>query len=213
MHYIGNTPTAPAATITVGTSNITDGSVTLVKLDRTGVAGQVLTANGAGVAPSWQTPSAASTLPAGMVVPFAGATAPTGWLLCDGSAVSRTTYATLYAAIGVTYGLGNLLTTFNLPDMRGRVAAGKDNMGGTSANRLVNALSGGTLGATGGAERHTLSVSEMPAHTHSIGISGNGGGGTTNGGASTLGQTGSQGGGASHNNTQPTMVLNYIIKT
>ncbi|HIX16953.1 MAG TPA: phage tail protein [Candidatus Gemmiger faecavium] len=62
--------------------------------------------------------------PPGMIVPYAGAAAPAGWLLCDGSAVSRTTYADLFAVIGTTYGAGNGSTTFTLPDLRGRVAAG-----------------------------------------------------------------------------------------
>lgn len=56
----------------------------------------------------------------GMVIPFAGAAAPSGWLLCDGAAVSRTTYARLFTVIGTTYGAGNGTTTFNLPDARGR---------------------------------------------------------------------------------------------
>ena len=63
-------------------------------------------------------------VPPGMIAPYAGKTAPEGWLLCDGSAVSRTTYADLYAAIGTTYGAGNGSTTFTLPDLRGRVPAG-----------------------------------------------------------------------------------------
>lgn len=62
--------------------------------------------------------------PPGMIVPYGGAAAPAGWLLCDGSAVSRTAYADLFAVIGTTYGAGNGSTTFTLPDLRGRVAAG-----------------------------------------------------------------------------------------
>ena len=62
--------------------------------------------------------------PPGTVAAFAGSTAPAGWLLCDGSAVSRTAYADLFAVIGTTYGAGNGSTTFALPDLRGRVAAG-----------------------------------------------------------------------------------------
>jgi len=97
--------------------------------------------------------------PVGMISPFAGSSAPDGWLLCDGSAVSQTTYAALFAVVGSTYdvtspGAGN----FRVPDLRGRVAAGVDNMGGTDAGRLSLA---NTLGTTGGAET-------LPAHTHSI---------------------------------------------
>lgn len=81
-------------------------------------------------------------MPSGATLPYAGPTAPTGWLLCDGSAVSRTTYPTLFAAIGTTWGAGDGSTTFNVPDMRGRVPAGRDDMGGTAASRLNVTLTG-----------------------------------------------------------------------
>lgn len=70
------------------------------------------------------TPKAVSLNPTGLVAPFAGASAPSGWLLCDGSAVSRTTYADLFALVGSTYGAGNGSTTFNVPDLRSRVPFG-----------------------------------------------------------------------------------------
>jgi microcystin-dependent protein len=94
----------------------------------------------------------------GMVQDFAGADAPSGWLLCYGQAVSRSTYSALFAKIGTTYGAGDGSTTFNLPDCRGRVAAGKDNMGGTSANRLTAPVNGDTLGAAGGSETVEFTV-------------------------------------------------------
>lgn len=111
--------------------------------------------------------------PVGTVVDYAGLTEPTGWLFCYGQAVSRTTYADLFTAISTTYGVGNGSTTFNLPDCRGRVVAGQDDMGGSSANRLTNqsgGLNGDTLGATGGAETHTLSSGEsaLQSHTHTV---------------------------------------------
>ena len=93
--------------------------------------------------------------PSGVINMWAAATAPTGWLLCDGSAISRTTYAGLFAVLGTTYGAGNGSTTFNIPDLRTRVAVGKNGTG-TFA----------TLGATGGAETVTLTSAEMPSHTH-----------------------------------------------
>ena len=113
----------------------------------------------------------ASAFNAGMLMPYAGATAPTGWLLCFGQAVSRSTYATLFGVVGTTYGAGDGSTTFNLPDLRGRTIAGKDDMGGTSANRLTNqtgGLDGDGLGNVGGAETHALAEAELAAHRHKL---------------------------------------------
>ena len=94
---------------------------------------------------------------AGVIQMFAGSTPPAGWLLCDGSAVSRTEYATLYAAIGDTWGAGDGSTTFNLPDLRGRAPIGAGTGSGLSARAL-----GGKVGA----ETVTLGTSQIPAHTH-----------------------------------------------
>lgn len=159
-----------------------------------------------------------SSSPVGTVLPTAIASAPAGWLLCYGQAVSRSTYATLFNAIGTAFGAGDGLSTFNIPDMRGRVPAGKDDMGGSSAARLTAALSSTTLGASGGAATHILSTNEMPGHSHLLAESQFGGGvsaqsygvGAAN---SSGGTTQSSGGGAAHNNTQPTIILNFIIKT
>ena len=156
-------------------------------------------------------------VPIGAVSPYAGSSAPSGWLLCYGQNVSRTTYSALFSAISTTFGSGDGSTTFTLPDLRGRVAAGKDNMGGSSASRLVNMVSGGTLGASGGAERHQLSTGEMPAHTHSIATYSTGGGGSqVIQGGWAYNNFGTWyppevGGNDYHTNTQPTIVLNYII--
>ena len=160
--------------------------------------------------------------PPGVILPFAGATAPDGFLLCYGQAVSRDTYSDLFAAIGTTYGAGDGSTTFNLPDLRGRVAAGKDDMGGTAANRITNGGSGivgTTLGANGGAETHTLTTAQIPNHSHTI----LGGDTTPASFTNRAGQgdgnnnynwnSGSAGGGGAHNNTQPTLILNHIIST
>ena len=108
-----------------------------------------------------------SSTPSGTLNPFAGTSTPDGWLLCDGSEVSQTTYARLYAAIGDNYNVTTPASgNFMVPDMRGRVVAGKDDMGGSAASRLTNpattvgGVDGDTLGATGGEEAHTLLEAE-----------------------------------------------------
>jgi microcystin-dependent protein len=110
--------------------------------------------------------------PVGVVMAYAGSTAPAGWLLCAGQSVSRATYADLFGILQTTYGSvdGN---SFNLPDLRGRSVFGKDNMGGTAAGRITNAVSGVdglVVGAAGGSQSSgntTLTVDQMPSHTHS----------------------------------------------
>jgi microcystin-dependent protein len=161
-----------------------------------------------------------SDIPVASVIPYAGTSAPTGWLLCFGQAVSRTTYASLFAVVSTTYGVGDGSTTFNLPDLRGRVVAGEDDMGGTSANRLTNqsgGVDGDVLGAAGGSETHTLTTAQLAAHTHQIiGTNSTSGASRTTIGSSGTGDstnTESAGSGTAHNNVQPTFILNYIIKT
>lgn len=175
--------------------------------------------------------------PAGVIMAYGGSTSPSGFLLCDGSAVSRTTYADLFTVIGTTYGAGNGSTTFNVPDLTGRVPAGKE----ASATRLTSGgsgVDGGTLGASGGSETHQLIIAELPTididnylndpgHTHSQSYRGTSN--TENGVNSTMASTSNLGAttGSSttginfdpfgsdtaHNNTQPTLIVNYIIKT
>ncbi len=81
----------------------------------------------------------------GIVLPFAGATAPTGWLLCQGQTVSRTTYAALFAAIGTAFGVGDGSTTFGLPDMRGEFPRGLDAGRGVDAGRTLGSAQKGTI--------------------------------------------------------------------
>ena len=154
------------------------------------------------------------SVPAGAVFQWTTDTAPKGWILCFGQAVSRTTYAALFAVIGTTYGAGDGSTTFNLPDFRGRVPLGKDDMGGMSADR-VTASQADNLGQGAGAENHTLTIAEMPAHTHTQSVGDDSGSGAKNRNTSDrVGlNTGSTGGGGAHANVQPYVTLNVIIKT
>lgn len=149
-------------------------------------------------------------MPIGAVTAYAGTTAPTGWLLCWGQAVAQASYPALYAILGTTYG-ADTGGDFIIPDLRGRVIAGQDDMGGTSANRMTAAaggIDGDTLGDAGGAE----TTSDVVAHTHTYGAvaSGTGlaGGTDYQVGSDNTGSTGN----ASVPIMQPTIVLNYIIR-
>lgn len=164
--------------------------------------------------------------PPGMLFPYAGSTAPGFGLVCDGSAVSRTTYARLFAVIGTTYGAGDGSTTFNLPNAAGRALVG--------AGTYTDSVSGSvtrTLGQSLGAEKHVLTTPEMPSHTHTQDAHTHTSPGYTDSGGSTdalarttvgngsLNYTSNSttatnqntGGGGSHNNMQPSLVINYII--
>jgi microcystin-dependent protein len=178
-----------------------------------GSSGDVLQTDGSGNL------SFTPSVPAGSVIPYAGTTTPTGWLFCYGQAINRTTYSVLFDVIGTTYGVGDGSTTFNIPDLRGRLVAGQDDMGGTSANRLTGqsgGVDGDVLGASGGAETHTLTAGQLPtsatyqretSHGGQSGVSGSGL-------AQTPAQTALTGANnEAHNNVQPTFILNYIIKT
>jgi len=165
-----------------------------------------------------------SAVPSGVVAPFAGSAAPSGWLLCYGQAVSRSSYAALLTAIGTTFGAGDGSTTFNIPDLRGRAAFGADAMGGSAANRLGSGATGGitgsaSLGATGGEQKHTLTTAELPTSALT-GVSDSSstqqnsdGGGTNFTAVNSVSGSSSGTSGAAMNNTPPALVLNYIIKT
>ena len=197
----------------VTTASIADDAVTTAKIPDAAITAAKLAVGAAFVA--------------GMVMPYAGSSAPSGWLLAYGQDVSRTTYSDLFSAIGTTYGSGDGSTTFTLPDLRGRTVAGQDDMGGTSADRLTDqtgGLNGDTLGATGGSETHTLTEAELAAHSHSLGTNGRVQVGNDNGvaysgkwvsgsGSTITYSTEDTGSDTAHNNVQPTIILNYIIKT
>ena len=151
-------------------------------------------------------------VPSGVILPFAGATAPDGFLLCAGQAVSRTIYFDLFAAIGTAYGAGDGSTTFNLPDLRGRAVFGKDDMGGSAANRITNGVSGitgTTLGSAGGDQR-------LQSHTHPLQVRADllnaGGAGAVAMGSALNDATGTAGAGNSQN-MPPAIILNHIIST
>lgn len=149
-------------------------------------------------------------VPIGLISPFGGSFSPDGWLLCDGSAISRTEYAALFDVIGTVYGAGDGSSTFNLPDLRGRTAVGAEE--------------GASRGTKTGAKEVTLTVNQLPAHQHGVGV-------TIGTSASTDPaqtqnflrgawytetisiNTTAAGSGQAHNNMQPSLYINYIIKT
>ena len=226
-----------------GPSSIT-ANTTFTLPDGDGSADQYIKTDGSGTL-SWVSPSSFS-LPAGLVFPYAGATAPTGYLLCYGQTLGNASsgateandnYQALFDVVKVAYGNSGSEVfsngdTVTLPDLRGRVAAGKDDMGGSSGDNLTNfsgGVDGDTLGATGGSEKHQLLTTQMPSHTHNItgtyrrDVGGSPGGFFPHGsahGTSGVNIAGflsltnsSTGDDQSHNNVQPTIILNYIIST
>lgn len=177
-----------------------------------------------------------AAMPIGSVINFAGLQAPYGWMLCYGQAISRTQYASLFSVIGAEFGQGDGATTFNIPDCRGRVSAGKDDMGGGNSGRLsVFGIAARLMGGAFGAATHFLTWGQMPKHNHNLNDPGHFHGGVQNGTQSTgrstatdqppavfsYGNTqsavtgitmGIAGNDEQHNNTQPTIIFNTIIK-
>ncbi|MBF0593712.1 MAG: tail fiber protein [Candidatus Omnitrophica bacterium] len=162
-------------------------------------------------------------MPVGTVIAWPTVDVPAGWSFCDGASISRADHAELFALLGTSYGDGDGTTTFDLPDLRGRVIVGRDNMGGRVAN-VIHGDWSRQLGAKSGEEEHQLSLQEMPRHRHysfgenmpwwSNGVLGpNNNQGPDSGDMDNylLGTT-PEGGDQPHNNIQPSMVMNWIIK-
>tara|TARA_R100001509_G_C4863245_1_gene214157 strand:+ start:141 stop:686 length:546 start_codon:yes stop_codon:yes gene_type:complete len=176
-----------------------------------------------------ETKYSASGVRTGAIMPHGDSSAPIGFLNCDGTAVSRTTYASLFAVIGTTYGSGDGASTFNLPDLRDNVAVGK------SSSKSIGSTGGSaTQTTTGSVDNHTLTTSQIPAHTHTKASFQQEQGIRHRDGTSQIPQRGdvgtvtgtfttdSTGGGGAHNHgftgasmsvLQPYLALNYIIKT
>ena len=156
--------------------------------------------------------TAPKDLPTGILLPYAGTASPDGWMLCNGQEVSREAYANLFAVIGDSYGIGDGNTTFNLPDLRGRMPMGLDNMGGSSANRVTNTVAD-SLGRGAGEEMHQLSFDELPARNSYI-SHGTGGQGDSGGSFSYVNHvnTDTIGDDQPHNNMPPYLSINFIIK-
>lgn len=160
-------------------------------------------------------------VPVGSIFPYAGATAPTNYLLCYGQAVSRATYAVLFAVLGTAYGTGDGSTTFNLPDLRGRVIAALDNLGGVSAN-VVTDTDADTLGGTDGEEDHVLTEAELATHDHdfqggarlpgSPDNNDNSYSSSSSSASTDYFATATAGSNTPHNTMQPTIFMSYIIR-
>ena len=153
------------------------------------------------------TPETPETSLVGEIKLWSAATAPDKWLLCDGAAISRTTYADLFELISTTYGAGDGTTTFNIPDLRGRAPIGAGQGSGLTAR---------TLGASLGEEKHTDTINEMPNHRHGLSLPANstrasGSSACVSTSSSQTKTTQSEGGGEGHNNIQPSLVVNFIL--
>ena len=201
---VATATTTPAITLSTTVTGLLKGN---------GTAISAAVANTDYVTPTGSGATLTGIFPVWMITPYAWTAAPTGWLICDWTSYSRTvTYSALFAVTSTLYWVGDGATTFNIPDLRGRVPVGK------------NSATFATLGSTGWAETHTLITAEMPVHSHdalmyagwaaqtSLNLA------TWVDSAYSSQMNGSEyiireaGWGWAHNNIQPYQTINYIIK-
>ena len=154
------------------------------------------------------------SLPVGSIVLWPSNTAPAGWFICNGDAISRTKYEDLFSVVGISYGPGDNSTTFNLPDFRGRTPVGVNDGTGSVSETF-------SLASSSGEVTHTLTINEMPSHSHGISANAHISSQAHSSGEARWPWTDWQeanratwnaGGGQAHNNMQPYLVVNYIIK-
>lgn len=207
----GATGTVDIGLTSTGAINLRRAVTAHITLDVTGNAtvGGTLGVTGAATAGALTCSGVVSGVPLGSVAFYCGSTVPTSWLECDGTAVSRTTYATLFALVGTLYGSGDGTTTFNLPNLSRRTLVGR---GGSGTATLAN-----TVGATGGEEAHVLTTSEIPSHLHTHGrqtltSTGVYSAGVTMAVNTTTLSTSTVGSSTAHNTYQPSLVLMSIIR-
>jgi len=160
-------------------------------------------------------------LAAGMVIHWPAHYLPDGFLWCNGDLVDRATYLDLYAVLDTTYGFGDE-TNFRLPDYRGMVLVGRDDMGGIAAGIITaggSGLDGTQLGSSAGVQSFVMSVDQMPSHTHDEHTYGfevsqdNLSSGSVPRSGNVITQTGSAGGNSPIPLIQPSTICNFIIKT
>src|SRR6056300_1274984 len=110
-------------------------------------------------------------IPTATIVPWSNSSVPTGFLECDGSAVSRTTYSALYAIVGTTYGAGDGSTTFNVPDLQDNVPVGKSGTKALASTGGANTVT--STGNVGGSTANaTLSIAQLASHDHGMNVGG-----------------------------------------